>query len=459
MDISHPGHYKISRRSFLKRSLLGTGALALTQLPFDRSAYAATGPVTLTYWHGWTGEWEKMVQSVVEMYHAKQSKVRISPVVVPWDQFIPKLTAAIAAGNPPDVVTLFSTAAIPTLAAQQAIIPLDEISGANLAAAQEWFDPNIFALGQYKQKTYGLSYWAGDYCVLYNKEHFKSAGLDPVNGPKTITELDAFAEKLTQKHPTGGIDRMGFLPNTDENQFWLFGTVFGGKFYDPQTQKITADDPNLVRALEWFQSYAKRYGSKEIAAFQSGLSSERAQNLDPFIGGKLSMMVQGPWKLGDLKLFGDKLEYGVIAPPLSDSDAKPANWIHGDIQIIPKGCKDPAAAADFVFFTGGVNDPAGYAQRVTWGNRPINIPVSKTVLKEPSFQSVVQNFPGFQTYIDALFNSERVGSPPVMPAAAFYADRLQSTVQQVMLMQTQPKPALQSLAEQVQQQLQMMGET
>jgi ABC-type glycerol-3-phosphate transport system substrate-binding protein len=146
MDTSPPGHYKISRRSFLKRSLLGTGALALTQLPFDRSAYAATGPVTLTYWHGWTGEWEKMVQSVVEMYHAKQSKVRINPVVVPWDQFIPKLTAAIAAGNPPDVVTLFSTAAIPTLAAQQAIIALDDISGVNLAAAQEWFDPNILLL-------------------------------------------------------------------------------------------------------------------------------------------------------------------------------------------------------------------------------------------------------------------------------------------------------------------------
>ena len=105
-----------------------------------------------------------------------------------------------------------------------------------------------------------------------------------------------------------------------------------------------------------------------------------------------------------------------------------------------------------------MKDPQGYAQRVTWGDRPINIPVSKSVLKEPSFQKVVQNYPGFQTYIDALFNSGQVGSPPVMPAAAFYADRLQSTVQQVMLMQAQPKAALQSLTEQVQQQMQMMGE-
>jgi hypothetical protein len=58
----------ISRRSFLKGTLLGTGALALSQPLFERSAYATTGPITLTYWHGWTGEWEKMVKFVVDMY-------------------------------------------------------------------------------------------------------------------------------------------------------------------------------------------------------------------------------------------------------------------------------------------------------------------------------------------------------------------------------------------------------
>ena len=65
------------------------------------------------------------------------------------------------------------------------------------------------------------------------------------------------------------------------------------------------------------------------------------------------MMVQGPWKLGDLKLFGDKLNYGVVAPALADSDAKPANWIHGDIQIIPKGCKDPKLPRILFFLPAG----------------------------------------------------------------------------------------------------------
>jgi hypothetical protein len=29
--------------------------------------------------------------------------------------------------------------------------------------------------------------------VLFNKEHFKVAGLDPGNGPRTIAELDSYA--------------------------------------------------------------------------------------------------------------------------------------------------------------------------------------------------------------------------------------------------------------------------
>lgn len=28
---------------------------------------------------------------------------------------------------------------------------------------------------------------------------------------------------------------MDFLPNSDENQFWLFGTIFGGKIFSPHS--------------------------------------------------------------------------------------------------------------------------------------------------------------------------------------------------------------------------------
>ena len=114
------------------------------------------------------------------------------------------------------------------------------------------------------------------------------------------------------------------------------------------------------------------------------------------------MQVQGPWKLGDIRKFGDpNFTFGVVPMPKPTADAPSANWTWGDIQVIPDGSTDAAAAMEFVMFTGGVNDPEGYAERCTWGGRPINVPVSRSVLEVPSFQQVVADYPGFSTFIDA----------------------------------------------------------
>ncbi|MGH2531035.1 MAG: ABC transporter substrate-binding protein [Thermomicrobiales bacterium] len=443
----------LSRRRFL-RAATGGAAATVTAAAGIRSALAVPAiqgeEIKLTYWHGWTEQWEEMVQFVVDMFHEKQSRIHIEPTVVPWDQFLPKLTAAIASGNPPDIVTLFGSTAIPTLADQEAIVPINDLI--DLAATQSWVDPNILKLGQYNGQIYGLSYWAGCYSLLYNKTLFAEAELDPETGPATIADLDALADQLTVRQDNGNIGRMGFLPASD--QFWLWGTVFGGGFYDEDARQVTANDPKLVEALTWHRSYAEKYDATKVAAFNEGLASERAQNLDPFIAGKYAIQAQGPWKLGDIKKFADEgLEYGVVPPPLAGAEGVPSNWTWGDIQIVPKGSKDPAAAAEFVQFTAGVGDPEGYARRVVWGDRPINVPVSKSVLEVPSFQEVVSNYPGFQTFIDALLGAGRVGSPPVMPAAAFYNDRLTAMMDRVMLLQEEPRAALDKLTEEVQREL------
>lgn len=451
----------LSRRGLLRATGGGALAAGLVGAGGVRAAAprAAQGDkIELTYWHGWTEQWEEMVQYVVDMFNGSQDRIVVTPEVVPVgsqdqaSEFLARLTGAIAAGSPPDVVTLFGSTAIPTLASEEAIVPLGSIEGADLDAVQAWMDPNVYTLGMYEEELYGLSYWAGDFALLFNQAHLEEAGLDPEQGPRTIAELDAMAETLTVRRDSGDIERMGFLPSA--SNFWLFGTVFGGSFYDPASKQVTANDPNLVRALEWYRSYAEKYGADKVAAFQEGLASERGGALDPFIAGTYSMQIQGPWKLGDIKKFGPRdFRFGVVRPPLADAEAEPANWTWGDIQIIPRGSKEPAAALEFVKFTAGVGDPDGYAKRVVWGDRPINVPVSRQVLEVPSFQEVVAAYPGFEVFIDALLNGERIGSPPVMPAAAYYADRLQSSVERVMLLQQEPQAALDELTEDVQREL------
>lgn len=379
---------KLSESKFSRRQVLQTtsgaaagGLLAGAARPSWAAAKGVPAvqgePIELTYWHGWTEQWTEMVQYVVDMFHESQDRIRIKPEVVTWTgtgaDFLTKLTAAIAAGEPPDIVTLFGSSAIPTLANQEAIVALDMLEGADLPAIEAWMDPNVYKLGQYQDHLYGLSYWAGDFALIYNKGQFAEVGLDPEVGPATVADLDAYAEKLLVQDSNGNITRMGFLPG----DLFLWGTVFGGSFYDPTSDSVTANDPAIVEALTWMRSYPEKYGKDQVAEFQAGLASERAQNLDPLIAGKFSMQIQGPWKLGDIRKFGDpNFDYGVVRPPLATPDALPSNWTWGDIQIVPQGSKDPSAALEFVKFTAGVNDPEGYAKRVTWGDRPINVPVS-----------------------------------------------------------------------------------
>ena len=452
----------ISRRHFLKAGA-GAGAAGALAIGGSKASkvFAAPmiqgAPIELTYWHGWTEQWEEMVQFVVDQFHASQTRIRVTPQVVTWTDtgadFLAKLTASIAAGDPPDVVTLFGSTAIPALANQGGLVALDGIEGADLPSVQAWMDPNVYRLGQYQEQTYGLSYWAGTNALVYNKATFTEAGLDPEVGPATVADLDAMTERLTILDGDGAIQRMGFLTS----DLWLWGTAFGGRFYDPETNTVTANDPNNVRALEWMQSYPEKYGAAQIATFQEGLASERAANQDPLIAGKYAMLTEGPWKLGDIKKYADpSFQYGVVRPPLATPESPAANWTWGDIQVIPEGAKDAAAAAEFIRFTAGVNDPEGYASRCTWGNRPINIPVSRAVLEVPAFQEVLAAYPGFQTFIDSLLTSERVGSPPVMPAAAFYNDRMAAMMDRVMLLEEEPQAALDGLTDEVQGEIDRM---
>ena len=105
----------------LKTIAGGTSAVALGALPV--SSVMAQDPVTITYWHGWTGQWENYVQDIVDAFHAHQDVIRVEPLVVPYGDFLVRLTAAISSGNPPDIVTFFGSNEIPGLAALGGITP------------------------------------------------------------------------------------------------------------------------------------------------------------------------------------------------------------------------------------------------------------------------------------------------------------------------------------------------
>jgi multiple sugar transport system substrate-binding protein len=117
--------------------------------------------------------------------------------------------ALIAAGNQPDLIVASFGSQIGRLAASGNVVPLEDMLG-----AQELFDQ---LAPQAVQELYGHSFYvpvgADVTMMIYNKELFEEAGLDPEDPPETWEEFLDAAQKIDA------------LPNRASGED-IYGTVF-----------------------------------------------------------------------------------------------------------------------------------------------------------------------------------------------------------------------------------------
>ncbi len=462
---------RISRRDFLKSAALGGIGLTLaacgpatapaTEAPKAEATKApeaatpvpvAAEKINLTYWHAWTEQWEEMTQFVCKSFNEKNPDLNAQETVVPGGELITKLLSSVAAGNPPDMITVYSAINIPSLVEPKALLPLEDYGTAeDISQAKEWFHPAVLDLGTYNGKIWGLSYWQQTACLGWNKSIFKEVGLDPEKPPTSIDELDAMAEKLTQKEGDQ-IVRMGHMPT----YYWQWAAAWGGSFYDGANRKVTANDPKNIAMFEWMASYSKKYDVTKVQAFEQGLASERAGILDPFISGRIAIHeVGGAWKLGDFYKYAEEgFSYGILPSPNPAGMTGVSTYSYGDFTLVPKGVKHPAESWKFVKYTGGLGGTLeDYFTVLTWGKRPINVPVTTKILDYEPFKKMVAEFPGFQEMIDMFLKGDRVGLPPLMPVGIFYQNRLDSARDKIRLLQQTPKEAMDQVTEEVQKEL------
>jgi multiple sugar transport system substrate-binding protein len=451
---------QLTRRDFLKFTAAGSVGLALaacapTAAPSGQAPEAApAGPelVELSYWHGWTEQWEEMTQYVCDSFNERQENIQASQTVVPGQELITKLLSSVAAGNPPDVITIWGSLPIPSLVEQDAILALDDYdAGTDISEAEEWFHPAVLDLGEYNGKLWGLSYWQQTSCLGWNKSIFEEVGLDPEVPPTSIAELDDIAEQLTLIEGDL-ITRMGHMPAN----YWLWAAPFGGSFYDEDSRTVTANAPENVEMFEWMASYSEKYDVTKVQAFEQGLASERAGVLDPFISGRIAIHeVGGAWKLGDFAKYAEEgFSYGIIPAVTPEGTGEVTTYSYGDFSVVPKGTEYPWEAWQFVKYTGGLGGTLeDYFRVLTWGNRPINVPVTTQMLDYEPFQEMMASYPGFEEMVAMFLMGDRVLFPPKMPVGTFYQQRLNSARDRIRLLEDSPQAILDEVTEEVQKEL------
>jgi ABC-type glycerol-3-phosphate transport system substrate-binding protein len=323
------------------------------------------GKIHITYWEKWSGREADAMQQVVDQFNRSQDRIHVE--FLSTSAVDRKTLVATAGGDPPDVAGLW----VPNLysfADNDALTPLDDFIRAEGYSLEAWADryvPVYMKMVEYKGRYYGLPATPATTALHWNKRMFREAGLDPERPPRTVAELDEFAEKLTRRDPrTGAIVQLGFLPQEPGWFSWAFPGWFGAHYVDAQGEIAIAQSPASLECYRWVARYTEKYGLDQVRTFVSGFGGfASAQN--PFLAGKVAMVLQGVWMDNFINQFAPGLEYGVAPWPAARPGQEHFTTADLDVLTIPRGAKHPREAWEFIKFVNTINPHAQRFEELT----------------------------------------------------------------------------------------------
>jgi multiple sugar transport system substrate-binding protein len=294
----------------------------------------AANPVKLTIWVPWTARELNEFKKVVAEYDKPRPNVEVKVVGNISDD---KITAAIRAGNAPDVVTSWSSDNVGAYCGSGAWMDLGPmLRRAKIDMSQ--FPKTTLYYTQYKGKRCALPLLADVRGLYYNKELFRKAGLS--GPPQTFAQLTDYAKKLTVRNADGSLKVVGFNPTLGfyQNTMTAFAPLFGAKWVNAKGNSSLATDPAWSKFFRWQKSLVDYYGYSRLVKFNAGAGDEWSAS-NAFESGKLAMHLDGEWRVAFIANEKPQLQYGTAAMPTDKPELYGSGYITGTIIGIPKGAK------------------------------------------------------------------------------------------------------------------------
>lgn len=427
-------------------SIILTSAWSIWWLIRESDAGVPAGRERVVFWHFWGGAERQVVRDVVRRFNDSQTRYWVQEVPIPGQNLDMKFYMAFAGGDFPDCLNQ-DQQVIGQWSDRGILTPFRElVSPAEYAELLQWLNPAARKIGTSHGELYALCNGIDVRALYYRTDALQ--GLPP---PRTIEELDAIAKRSS--HDPG---RIQFLP--DDRRLWAWGAAFGGKFFDEETGRVTANDPQIVKALEWMTSYTEYHGLSALRAFRSTNRETGAGSM--LLEGRYGLMMDGQWRVREFDEApafrppndpgGQDPKYGVIPLPIPPGGKERAGWVNGNFFVVPRGCKNPQGAWAFMKFWSGFGGHEAEAARTAadggW------IPASRRVVDEPAFQNFLAAHPNFRLFVD-LADSPHQWPTPSIPVQAYFFERVNRATEEAMALAKSPQQALDDATQDVQRRL------
>lgn len=185
-----------------------------------------------------------MEADLLPKFKAEQPKVTVSIKWENWTGVAERLNAVFAAGSAPDV---FSGGAewAGSLALKKQSLDITPYVKA-WGQAGDFID-SAMAATMMNGRNYGVPLLSDARTLVYRKDLFRTAGLNPDKGPSTWEELLDWGRRLT-KTEGSGISVAGYGMTTNWSSWCTYMYQAGGDYVNAQGTKPALDTP---AALEW----------------------------------------------------------------------------------------------------------------------------------------------------------------------------------------------------------------
>jgi multiple sugar transport system substrate-binding protein len=433
-------------------STAATQAPAATAAPVQSAAPAtaapseapAAQPVNLVLRYCWSGEGEvKAMEQIIQAWNKDHPDIQVRGISGATKT--EEIAASVAGGAPPDMVIMCNNQAVPGFAHDGVILPMDDLIKQAGANTDNIF-PASLAWMKYQDKLYGLPFLQDTWGFYWNTDAFTEAGLDPTKPPKNLTELWDYAKKLTKYNPDGSLARAGFIPDYPGKNLTEFSQLFGCKYYDDATKKVTVDSPECVAWFTWYKKWYDEYNKK--GQVTNLIASKGSEDEDLLYTGKVAMGLFGEWVPGAAYApnFAPNLKYETAPFPSDIQSMYGAGFVNGNAFFIPKGSKDPLAATKFGMYLMG-DDPSR-----TMAVQNASVPQLKSLVSDPQLTGI----PHFKTFLD-IANFPTTWTNPMIQQWAELHDGMDSALDSVLTGGADPKKVLGDLAAQIQAEIDKNG--
>ncbi|MFB5677197.1 ABC transporter substrate-binding protein [Paenibacillus terreus] len=265
----------------------------------------------------WDKNQQPAMEAIAKAFTEQHPNIEVKVDAIPWGEYWTKMSAAAPAGTLPDVFWMHA-GQFSKYAAGQFLEPItDKVQAGEIDLNN--YTSNLGSIYTLDGQNYGIPKDFDTIGLAYNKELFDQAGIPYPDDTWDYAKLAEVAKQLSQ--PDKGIYGFGAKMDTQAG-YWNDMLANGGHILNGDMTKSGYDEPASIEALK------ARYQMILDKASPTHQQMTDTDSVEMFKSGKLAMIFDGSWDVGNLDS-SDIIKGKYDWAPLPTGKAGRGNIING----------------------------------------------------------------------------------------------------------------------------------